>query len=404
MTQHIVDKSERSNIMPIIERIAGYAEDMKQWRQQLHKIPELGFDCHETSAFVTKKLREFGVDRLEDGIAGTGLVAVIEGQGAGNGTTLGLRADMDALPIQEKSGLDYASVHTGKMHACGHDGHIVMLLGAARYLCETRNFSGHVALIFQPAEEGGGGGRKMVEEGIMDEFGITEVYALHTSPKAEAGHFQTRPGAIMAAVDLFKIKVTGRGGHAASPHYTADPLIATLGIATALQTIISRNHDPRETAVCSITQFHAGTTHNVIDETAFISGTIRTFNQKERAMILRRIEEIAEGQASSYNCRAEVKLTEGYPATVNTPDKTVFAAEVAREVAGEAAVNSSASVDLGAEDFSYMLAARPGAYLFIGQGEGAGLHTADFDFNDDIAPYGASFFDRLAERAQPLGS
>ncbi|MBT8352995.1 MAG: amidohydrolase [Desulfofustis sp.] len=386
--------------MPIIDLIKDYAEDMKQWRRQLHKIPELGFDCHQTSAFVIKKLRYFGVNRLNDGIAGTGVVAVIEGQGAGNGTTLGLRADMDALPIQENSGLEYASVHAGKMHACGHDGHTVMLLGAARYLCETRNFSGKVVLIFQPAEEGGGGGRKMVEEGVMDEFGITEVYALHTSPKAGVGHFQTRPGAIMAAVDLFKINVTGRGGHAASPHDTADPLVATLGIATAIQTIISRNHDPRETAVCSITQFHAGTTHNVIDETAYISGTIRTFDQKDRAMILRRIQEIAEGQASSYNCRAEVTLTEGYPATVNNPEKTVFAAEVAKQVAGEAAVNPYAAVDLGAEDFSYMLAARPGAYLFIGQGEGAGLHTSDFDFNDEISPYGASFFARLVEKAQ----
>ena len=389
--------------MPIIELIADYAEDLKHWRRQLHKIPELGFDCHETSAFVIKKLREFGVNRLKDGIAGTGVVAVIEGQqGAGNGITVGLRADMDALPIQENNSSEYASVHAGKMHACGHDGHTVMLLGAARYLCETRNFSGKVVLIFQPAEEGGGGGRKMVEEGIMDEFGITEVYALHTSPKAEVGHFQTRPGAIMAAVDLFKINVPGRGGHAASPHYTADPLIATLGIASAMQTIISRNHDPRETAVCSITQFHAGTTHNVIDETAFISGTIRTFDQKERAMILRRIQEIAEGQASSYNCRSEVTLTRGYPATVNNADKTDFAAEVAKEIAGEAAVNCKSAVDLGAEDFSYMLAARPGAYLFIGQGEGAGLHTKDFDFNDEISPYGASFFARLVEKAQPV--
>jgi hippurate hydrolase len=387
--------------MPIIDRIAAYTEEMKLWRHQLHQIPELAFDCHKTSTLVKKKLREFGVDRLHEGIAGTGVIAVIEGQGAGNGTTLGLRADMDALPLQETSGLDYASIHTGKMHACGHDGHTAMLLGAARYLSETRNFSGKVVLIFQPAEEGGGGGRMMVEEGIMDEFEITEVYALHTSTDADAGHFLTKPGAIMAAVDGFTINVTGRGGHAASPHKTADPLIATLGIATAIQTIISRNHDPREAAVCSITQFHAGTTHNVISETAFISGTIRTFDRKDRAMILRRMREIAEGQATSYNCRAEVILTEGYPATVNNPEKTLFAVEVAKEVAGEAAVNSNGGLDLGAEDFSYMLAARPGAYLFLGQGKGVGLHTTDFDFNDEITPYGASFFARLVERAQP---
>lgn len=388
--------------MPIIDRIAAYAEEMKTWRRQLHKIPELGFDCHETSAFVIEKLTEFGVDRLQAGIAGTGVIAVIKGQGTGNGTTVGLRADMDALPIQETSGFDYASVHSGKMHACGHDGHTAMLLGAARYLCETRNFSGNAVLIFQPAEEGGGGGEKMVQEGILDEYGITEVYALHTSTDAEEGHFLTMPGAIMAAVDEFTINVTGRGGHAASPHETADPLVATLGIANAIQTIISRNHDPREAAVCSITQLHAGTTHNVIADTAFISGTIRTFDRKDRAMICRRMQEITEGHSTSYNCRAELLLAEGYPATVNTPEKTVFAAEVAKEIAGEAAVNSNGGRDLGAEDFSYMLAARPGAYLFLGQGKGSRLHTTCFDFNDNIAPYGASFFARLVEKAQPV--
>lgn len=390
--------------MPIVNRIADYAEAMKLWRRQLHKCPELSFDCHQTSAFVVDKLKEFGVDQIHEGIAKTGVVAIINGQGEGNGTTLGLRADMDALPIQETSGLEYASVNDGNMHACGHDGHTAMLLGAARYLTETRNFAGRVVLIFQPAEEGGGGAHMMVNEGIMERFGITEVYALHNTTDADVGHFHTMPGAIMAAVDEFEIRVKGRGGHAASPQNTADPLIATIGIATAIQTIISRNHDPRKAAVCSITQFHAGTTHNVIAETAFISGTIRTFDKEDRAMILRRLREVAEGHASAYNCKVEVILVEGYPATVNNPEKTKFAVEVAKEVAGESAVKDNAGLELGAEDFSFMLEVRPGAYLFLGQGEGPGLHTTYYDFNDEISPYGASFFVRIVEKAQPYDS
>jgi hippurate hydrolase len=388
--------------MPILPRIADYTADMKLWRQQLHRHPELSFDCFETSAFVMDKLKEFGVDQIHQGIAKTGVIAVINGQSAGNGTTLGLRADMDALPIQETSGLEYASVYDGRMHACGHDGHTVMLLGAARYLAEMRNFSGRVVLIFQPAEEGGGGAKVMVKEGILDRFGVTEVYALHTSTAAEVGHFYTMPGAIMAAVDEFEIKITGRGGHAASPQDTADPLIATAGLAMAMQTIISRNHDPRKGAVCSITQFHAGTTHNVIAETACISGTVRTFDTEDRAMILRRIKEIAENQAVAYGCRAEVTLIEGYPATVNNQEKTRFAVEVAKEIAGGAAVNGETGLEFGAEDFSFILQARPGAYLFLGQGQGSRLHTATYDFNDEIAPYGASFFARIVEKAQPL--
>lgn len=389
--------------MPILNRIADYAEEMKLWRRQLHKHPELSYDCHETSAFVIDKLREFGVDQIHEGIAETGVIGIIKGQGTGNGTTLGLRADMDALPIQETSGLDYASVYDGKMHACGHDGHTAMLLGAARYLAETRNFSGCVALIFQPAEESGGGAQEMVNEGIMDRFGITEVYALHNTTEADVGHFYTMPGAIMAAVDGFEIKVRGRSGHAAYPQDTVDPLVATIGIATAIQTIISRNHDPRKDAVCSITQFHAGTTHNVIAETAFISGTIRTFDKEDRAMILRRLKEIAEGQALAYNCKAEVVLVEGYPATVNNLEKTKFAVEIAKEIAGEAAVDGNTGLQLGAEDFSFMLEARPGSYLFLGQGEGPGLHTTNYDFNDEISPHGASFFARIVEKAQPEG-
>ncbi len=388
--------------MPILSRIAGYIEDMKQWRRQLHKHPELLFDCHETSAFVVEKLKEFGVDEIHTGIAKTGVVGIIKGQNGGNGTVLGLRADMDALPMQENSGLEYASVYDGKMHACGHDGHTAMLLGAARYLAETRNFTGRVALIFQPAEEGGGGGELMVREGIMERFGITEVYALHTSIDADTGHFFTVPGAIMAAVDEFEIKVKGVGGHAASPQKTVDPLVAGVGIVTAMQTIISRNHDPMRDAVCSVTQFHAGTTSNVIAETAFINGTIRTFDEEDRLMILQRIKEVVAGQASAYNCEAEVVLTKGYPVTVNNPQKTEFAVEVAKEISGEAAVKNNAGKELGAEDFSYMLKERPGSFLFLGQGKGRGLHNTNFDFNDEASPYGASYFARLVEKAQPV--
>ncbi|THB75649.1 MAG: amidohydrolase [Desulfobacteraceae bacterium] len=388
--------------MPVVKRIADYAEDMKRWRQQLHKHPELLFDCHQTSTFVIDKLKEFGVDEIHEKIAKTGVVAVINGQGEGSGTTLGLRADMDALPMQETTGLEHASIYEGKMHACGHDGHTTMLLGAARYLAETRNFSGQVVLIFQPAEEGGGGAEVMVKEGIMDRFGITEVYAMHISTEACAGHFYTMPGAIMAAVDSFEINIKGLGGHGASPQNTVDPLVAGVGIATAIQTIISRNHDPRQDAVCSVTQFHAGTTHNVIAETAFIGGTIRTFDKGDRQMILRRLREVAEGQASAYNCEVEVKIEEGYPATVNDPKKTEFAVEAAKEVVGESAVNGNTGKELGAEDFAFMLEARPGSYVFLGQGEGIGVHNPKFDFNDDISPYGASFFARIVERAQPV--
>ena len=385
--------------MPVLNRIAGYAEEMAQWRRHLHQHPELQFDLNETAAFVAERLREFGVDELHEGIAQTGMVAIINGQG--EGPTIGLRADMDALPIEEITGAEYASKTPGKMHACGHDGHTTMLLGAAKYLAETRNFSGRVALIFQPAEEGGRGAKVMVDEGIMDRFDIGQVYALHNSPNMPVGSFQTNPGALMAAVDAFDIHIKGRGGHGAMPHETADPVIAAVGIVQALQSIVSRNHKAIEDLVVSVTQIHTGSAHNVIPDTAYINGTVRTFSPEVQAMVIRRMHEIVAGQAAAYGVEARLDYLDGDPATVNDAACASFAAGVAREVAGVEMVDADAPREMGAEDFSYMLEARPGAYLFIGQGEGAGLHHPAYDFNDEISPIGASFFARLVERAQP---
>ncbi|WP_339912917.1 M20 aminoacylase family protein, partial [Sulfitobacter litoralis] len=378
--------------MPVVNRIADYAPQMTEWRRYLHTIPELGNDCFKTAAFVADRLREFGVDELHEGFATTGIVAIINGQA--DGPTIGLRADMDALPIPEETGLDYASTHAGNMHACGHDGHTTMLLGAAKYLAETRNFAGRVALIFQPAEETGGGAEVMVEEGILDRFNIGQVYALHNAPGFDKGGFYTSPGAMMAAVDEFHIHITGMGGHGATPHLTRDPVVAACGIATALQTIVSRNHYAQDDLVVSVTQIHTGTTDNVIPETAYINGTVRSFDKDVQAMVIRRMEQIVAGQAASYDVSATLEYEKGYPATVNTPEEAGFAAVVASEIAGEDHVIADNGREMGAEDFSYMLEKRPGAYLFIGQGDTAGLHHAAYNFDDEIAPVGASFFAR----------
>ncbi len=387
--------------MPVVNRIADFAADMARWRQHLHTIPELEFECYETAAFVAERLREFGVDELHEGIAKTGMVAIINGQG--EGPTIGLRADMDALPITEETGVDYASKNPGKMHACGHDGHTTMLLGAARYLAETRNFAGRVALIFQPAEEEGGGAGVMVEEGIMERFGISQVYGIHNTPGRPEGSFQTTPGPIMAAVDTFEIHVQGVGGHGAMPHETRDPVMAACGMAQALQTIVSRNNYALDDLVVSVTQIHAGTVNNVIPDTAYLNGTVRTFDPAVQQMVRERMAQIVEGQAASYGVTARLDYEVGYPATINDPESTAFAAETAREVSGADRVTDRAGREMGAEDFSYMLQARPGAYLFLGQGDGAGLHHPKYNFNDEIAPIGASFFARIVEKAQPVG-
>lgn len=386
--------------MPVINSIAAHAEEMKRWRRHLHANPEIEFECHETAAFVAERLREFGVDEIHEGIATSGLVAIINGKGEGG--TIGLRADMDALPMPETTGLPYASTNEGAMHACGHDGHTTMLLGAAKYLCETRNFAGRVALIFQPAEEGGGGAGVMVQEGIMDRFAIEEVYALHNLPDLPVGHFETTPGPIMAAVDEFHIDIRGKGGHAAFPQDCTDPVVAAIAIAQAFQTILSRNHDTRQEAVISVTQIHTGSTDNVIPDTAYLNGTVRTFDRSVQEMIRRRMQEIVAGQGAAFGVEAELRYELHYPATINDAEKVRFAAGVAAEVSGDNAVEAARQKEMGAEDFSYMLEARPGAYLFIGQGHSAGLHHPKYDFNDEVSPIGASFFARLVERALPF--
>jgi len=388
--------------MAIVNRIAGYADEMTGWRRHLHTIPELGRECFKTAAFVEEKLREFGVDEIQTGFATTGIVAIINGQG--NGPTIGLRADMDGLPIIETTGLEYQSTHEGRMHACGHDGHTTMLLGAVKYLCETRNFSGRVALIFQPDEEATGGAEAMVEEGILDIFEISQVYGIHNMPDFPVGGFFTTTGPLMAGADVFDINIKGRGGHGAMPHGTVDPVLAACSIAQVIQTIVSRNVDAAERLVISVTQIHTGSVDNVIPDTAYMNGTVRSFTPEVRELAERRLREIVAGQAASYGCEAEVVYNRGYPATYNSAEGVVTATKAARDVSGVEAVVDDFEPVMGSEDFSYMLEKRPGAYLFMGQGPSAGLHHPEYNFNDDVALVGASFFARLVETAQPVGS
>ena len=387
--------------MAILNSIAGFEKDMAKWRQHLHQNPELGRECYKTAEYVSERLKEFGITEIHTGYASSGLVAIIEGKAPGR--TIGLRADMDALPITENTGLSYSSVNEGVMHACGHDGHTTMLLGAARYLSETRNFSGRVALIFQPDEEATGGAKAMVDEGIIEQFQIEEVYALHNIPGHDVGVMYTRSGPIMAGADSFSVEIKGKGGHAAYPHEVKDPIVAALSIAQAFQTIVSRNNIPSDDLVISITQVHSGTTDNVIPETAYLNGTVRTFDLSVQEMVIKRMEKIISGLAMSFEVEAKLHYEKGYPPTINHEEATNFAIEVANDVCGPDRVLTSVSKEMGAEDFSYMLEKRPGAYLFLGIGEGAGLHSPNYDFNDASAPIGASFFARLIEKALPLG-
>ncbi len=384
--------------MPILNRAAELQEEVAGWRRHIHQKPELNFDVFETAAFVTEKLKEFGCDEVVTGIGKTGVVGIIRG-GKGNGSTVGLRADMDALPITETTGKPYASQTPGKMHACGHDGHTAMLLGAAKYLAETRNFAGSVAVIFQPAEEGGGGGNEMVKDGMMDRFGIQKVFGMHNMPGLPVGQFAIRPGPIMAATAEFTITVKGRGGHAAMPHGTIDPIVIASQLVGALQTIASRNTDPVESVVVSVTKFHAGDAYNVIPEAAEIAGTVRSLKKEVARKAEQRIRQLCAGLAAAHDTTIEVDYDANYPVTFNHPDETIFSGDIAAEVAGDAQVQRTIQPVMGGEDFSYMLEARPGAFIFIGNGDSAGLHHPAYDFNDEVIPHGVSYWVKLAEKA-----
>jgi hippurate hydrolase len=386
--------------MPVLNRVAEFHAEITAWRRQLHANPEILYDVHQTAAFVADKLRAFGVDEVVTGLGRTGVVGVIKGKGASD-RAIGLRADMDALPITERTGVPYASGNDGKMHACGHDGHTAMLLGAARHLAETRNFDGTVVVIFQPAEEGGGGGRAMVEDGLMERFSISEVFGMHNMPGIALGQFAMRVGGIMAGTDQFAIDIEGHGGHAAMPHLATDPVIVAAHIITGLQTLVSRNVDPIRSAVLSVTTVNAGTAYNVIPRTARLTGTVRTLDEDVRAQMEAGIKRLAPQLALAFGARATVNWLPGYPVTANAAEQTGFAAEVAREVAGADRVDADVSPTMGGEDFAYMLNARPGAYVFLGNGESSDLHTDTYDFNDEAIPHGVSYWVRLAERALP---
>ena len=384
--------------MPILNRAADMQDEVAGWRRHLHQTPELGFDVIATAGFVTDRLKEFGCDEVVTGIGRTGVVGIIKGR-LGEGATVGLRADMDALPLSEITGKPYASTIAGKMHACGHDGHTAMLLGAAKYLAETRNFAGSVAVIFQPAEEGGGGGAEMVKDGMMERFGIGSVFGMHNMPGLPVGQFAIRPGPIMAATAEFTITIKGRGGHAAMPHQAVDPIVIGSQIVTALQTIVSRSADPVESVVVTVAKFHGGEVSNIIPEQVELGGTVRTLKNEVAALARERMHTICDGMASAYGATIRVQYAAGYPVTVNHPEETNFAADVAAVVSGEAQVHRAIQPVMGGEDFSYMLEARPGAFIFIGNGDSANLHHPAYDFNDDIIAHGMSYWVRLAETA-----
>lgn len=384
--------------MPILNRVAEMHDEVTGWRRHLHTIPELLYDVHQTAAFVEEKLRSFGCDEVVPGLGRTGVVGIIKGN-LGDGPTIGMRADMDALPLNEITGKPYASQTPGKMHACGHDGHTAMLLGAAKYLAETRNFAGSVAVIFQPAEEGGAGGKAMVDDGMMDRFGIARVFGMHNMPGMPIGQFAIRPGPMMAATAEFTIRINGKGGHAAMPHSTVDPIVTASQIVLALQTIAARTVDPIDSIVVSVTKFHAGDAYNIIPQSAQIAGTIRTLRTEVGEKSRERMRAICEGIAAANGASVEVDIDVNYPVTFNDPDEADFAASVARTVAGEPNVHTNVNPVMGGEDFSYMLEARPGAFIFAGNGDTANLHNPAYDFNDDLIPHGISYWVRLTETA-----
>jgi amidohydrolase len=390
--------------MPIINSIAEMADEIMAWRHDFHAHPELLYDVHRTSEIVAKRLRAFGCDEVATGVGRTGVVGVIHGRKRCSGRVVGLRADMDALPIQEATGLPYASKTPGVMHACGHDGHTAMLLGAAKYLAETRNFDGTAIFIFQPAEEGGAGGKAMVDDGLMTRWGIQEVYSMHNSPNLPEGHFALRPGAIMASGDLIEITVTGKGGHGGSgPHRAVDSVLVGAAIVTGLQSVVARNVDPMKSAVVSICTFHAGDAFNIIPQNAVLTGTARTLDPEVHELVARRVVEVAEGIAKAYGASATVKYEKLYPVTVNAEKQAAFAASVARDIVGPDRVDDDAAPVMAAEDFSFMLNERPGALIRLGMGGGEPLHHPGYTFNDAIIPKGVSYWVRLVERSMESG-
>jgi hippurate hydrolase len=386
--------------MPIVNRVADLHKDITAWRRDLHEHPELLYDVHRTAQTVADKLKAFGCDEVVTGIGRTGVVGVIKGRKPGN-EVIGMRADMDALPILEETGLPYKSKTPGKMHACGHDGHTAMLLGAARYLTETRNFSGTAVVIFQPAEEGGAGGKAMVDDGMMDRFGIKQVYGMHNHPNMPVGAFGIKSGPTMAAADHLVIEIEGKGAHAARPHASIDTVLVGAQVVNQLQSIVSRNVDPLESAVVSICMFQAGATDNVIPQTALLRGTVRTLKPEIQDMVEKRVHEVVEGTAKLYGAKATVKYNRGYPVLMNHEKETDFAASVAGAIAGQDKVDTGIPPVMGAEDFSFMLNERPGAFIFIGNGDSAGLHHPAYNFNDDVIPFGTSYWVKLVETAQP---
>lgn len=384
--------------MPICDRILEIAVEAAEWRRYLHQIPELQFDLPETAAFVEQKLRAIGCDEVVTGIAQSGIVAIIHGR-HGAGPAIGLRADMDALPTQEQSDVDHASNLPNRMHACGHDGHTAMLLGAAKYLAETRNFAGSVALIFQPAEEGGGGGRVMIAEGIIERFNIARVFAVHNIPGIPLGQFAIRPGPIMAGGARFSITVNGRGGHAALPHETIDPVIVAAQIISALQTIASRSVDPIDTVAVSVTKINGGTAFNVIPDSVELGGTVRALQVHVATLAEKRIRDICAGLAAASGATVDVDYRQIYPPTVNNAQEAMFAADAAAAIVGECNVARATPPLMAAEDFSFMLEALPGAFMFLGNGASAGLHSPSYDFNDNAIPFGIGYFTSVVERA-----
>ena len=386
--------------MPIINRVADMHDEITAWRRDIHANPEILYEVHRTAGIVADKLKAFGCDEVVPGIGRTGVVGVIRGRKAG-AKVVGLRADMDALPMTEATGLPYASKTPGRMHACGHDGHTAMLLGAARYLCETRNFGGTAIVIFQPAEEGGAGGKAMVDDGLMDRWNIQEVYGMHNGPGIPVGQFAIRSGPMLAASDRIYIEVTGKGGHAARPHECIDTVLVASHIVTALHSIVARNVDPVQSGVISICMFHSGEAENVIPATATLKGTARSLTPAVRDLLERRVVEVAETTAKLFGATAKATYERGYPVTDNHARQTEFAAGVAKQVAGADKVETNAPPIMGGEDFAYMLQARPGAFIFVGNGATASVHNPQYDFNDQAIPVGVSYWARLVETAMP---